>query len=75
MSFKIKGKAKYLNIGSGFWGIIDSKGNEWLPINMPEQLKSDGQNVECRATDHDGDSMHMWGKLVKIVSFKTISSK
>lgn len=72
MSFKIKGTAKYLELGSGFWGIISDKGDEYLPINMPEQLKFNGKKVECRAVSHDGFSMHMWGKMVKIVSFKTL---
>ncbi len=73
MSFKIKGEAKYIDLGTGFWGIVDDKGGEWLPVNMPEQLKYEGKRVECRAIESDGFSMHMWGKLVRIVSFKTVA--
>ncbi len=75
MSFKIAGKAKYFNIGTGFWGIIDDKGNEWLPEIMPEQLKFDNHKVECKAVKSNGFSMHMWGTMVRIVSFKTISTE
>lgn len=73
MSFKIKGIAKYVDLGTGFWGIVAKDGKEYLPVNMPEQLKSDNHKVECRAVKYDGVSMHMWGEMVKIVSFKTIT--
>jgi hypothetical protein len=75
MSFKIVGKAVYNNIGMGFWGIIESNGKEWLPINMPEQLKYENCTVECKAEVYDGDTIHMWGTPVKIVSFKTLKPK
>ena len=72
MSFKIKGKAKYINLGTGFWGIESKNGEKYLPINMPEQLKYEGKTVQCRAVKYDGDTMHMWGEAVKIISFKTV---
>ncbi|WP_235295686.1 hypothetical protein [Portibacter marinus] len=73
MSFKIEGKAKYINIGTGFWGIIDNNGKEYLPVNMPEQLKFDGENVECRAKKSDAMNIHMWGEPISIISFETVN--
>lgn len=71
---KITGKAHYQNIGPGFWGIIDSKGNEWRPVNMPEQLKYEGAKVEITAHEIDeGMSIFMWGKPVHITAFSTVS--
>jgi hypothetical protein len=72
MSFKINGTAKYIDLGTGFWGIVTKDGKNYLPMPMPEQLKSEGHEVECRAVKIDAMNMFMWGETVKIVSFKTI---
>lgn len=70
---KIKGKVSFQNLGTGFYGIIDQKGNEWRPVRMPEQLKYDGKEVEIVAKEVDeGMSIFMWGTPVKIISFKTM---
>ncbi len=70
---KITGKVVYQNIGAGFWGIIDNKGNEWRPVNMPEQLKHEGEQVTVEAKEVDEMSVFMWGTPVKITSFTTIT--
>lgn len=67
----ITGKALYQQIGPGFWGIVDKKGGEWRPINMPEQLKYEGREVTVEVVEVDDMSIFMWGKPVKIVSFST----
>lgn len=72
---KITGKVVYQNIGTGFWGIVDGKGNEWRPVNMPEQLKYEGQQVTVDAKEVDEMSVFMWGTPVKITSFQTITPK
>ena len=72
MSKKLVGTVKYIDLGTGFWGIIDKSGKEWLPINMPEQLKHEGKEVTCRVIPYDGFTTHMWGEAVKVVSFQTI---
>lgn len=71
---KIKGKVVYQNLGTGFWGIIDEKGNEWRPVNMPEQLKYEGKEVTVEIREVDEDvSIFMWGTPVKITSFQTMT--
>lgn len=70
---KIRGRAVYKDLGLGFWGIEDSNGNQWLPVNMPEQLKTDGARVTCSIIKIEGESMFMWGEPVKIISFNTIT--
>lgn len=63
----------YLDINGGFWGLIDAKQNQFLPINFPEQLKIKDKkiNVSLRKRD-DMMSMHNWGTLVEITAFETI---
>ena len=39
---KITGKVVWMELGTGFWGIVDGRGNEYRPVNMPEQLKQAG---------------------------------
>lgn len=73
MKKQITGKVVYQNLGMGFWGIVGNDGNEWLPINMPEQLKNEGAKVTVVIkTIDDHMSMHMWGTAVKIISFQTL---
>lgn len=67
---KIKGTVVYNNIGPGFWGIIDTQGNEWRPINMPEQLKTEGKAVTVSIQIIEEEmSIFMWGTAVKVTAF------
>ena len=70
---KIKGKVVYLSFEGGAYGIIDSNGRKYLPLNMPEQLKKDGAEVVCTVKPSDAETMMMWGEPVFIESFETIS--
>jgi hypothetical protein len=68
---RIQGTVTYQSLGTGFWGIIDEKGNEWRPVNMPEQLKKEGKKVTVTAHESDEMSIFMWGTPVEIVRFHT----
>jgi len=71
----ITGKVVYQNIGMGCWGIVANNGKEYRPVNMPEQLKTEGAKVTVSArTVMESVSMFMWGTPVKITSFETIGS-
>ena len=70
---RIKGTVAYQNLATGFWGIIGDDGQEWRPINMPEQLKFEGKKIRITAVDVEEDfSIFMWGTPVRIISFHTI---
>ena len=71
MAKSISGKVVYQDIGPGFWGIIDHQGNEWRPVNMPNQLKYPGKEVQVKISEVKEEmSVFMWGRAVKIVSFE-----
>ena len=70
-TFQLNGKATRVELEGGFWGIIDQEGNQWQPVNMPEQLKREGSEVECTVYKTDAVSSAMWGEPVHIVSFET----
>ena len=70
----IQGKVVFKNIGPGCWGIVDDKGGEWRPVNMPEQLKYQGAEVRAKARQIPEEfSIFMWGTAVQISSFETLS--
>jgi len=71
----ITGKVVHQNIGMGCWGIVADNGKEYRPVNMPEQLKTEGAKVTVSAsTVKESVSMFMWGTPIKITSFETIGS-
>ena len=69
---KITGTAAYQNLGTGFWGIIGDDGSEYLPINMPAQLKMKKAKVTVTAQEAEVMTMFMWGTPIKITSFTTV---
>ncbi|MDX1700200.1 MAG: hypothetical protein R3250_06245 [Melioribacteraceae bacterium] len=70
----LEGRAKYIHLETGFWGIIGKNGKEYLPVNMPEQLKLNGATVKCTAEVlNDFDTIYQWGIPIRIISFHTIS--
>ena len=70
---KIIGKVVFLSLEGGAYGIIDSTGRKFFPLNMPEQLKKDGANVICTIRPSDAETMIMWGEPVIIESFETLA--
>ena len=71
---RINGTAQYQDIGMGFWGIIATSGEQYRPVNMPKELKKEGMSLRCKAIEiHDDESVFMWGKAIKIVSFETLA--
>lgn len=72
---KIKGKVVYLELEGGIWGIVDEKGGDWLPINMPFELMKDGLTVEVEAIKSpDFLSGAMWGTPIEISKFQILPS-
>ena len=69
---EIKGTVKYIDLEIGFWGIEATNGEKYIPVNMPEQLKNQGREVEITAElTPDIAGVHMWGTYIKILSFET----
>ena len=68
---RIEGKVVYMPLEGGFWGVVDVDGNEWLPLEMADELKKDCLRVilEVRKAK-DVFSMFNWGTPVKILSFQ-----
>ncbi len=69
--FRINGKVVHQDLEGGFWGIVGEDGRQWLPINMPEQLKREGKKVSITVRESDSVGIQMWGVPVKVISFHT----
>jgi len=68
----IEGKVNYFDLEGGFWGITDDKGGQWLPVNMPEQLKMKDRKIKVTIKEVDEETLFMWGTPVRILSFETL---
>ncbi len=74
MTETINGKIVYQNLGTGFWGIEATNGQQYRPVNMPEQLKHEGARVHLIVREVKEEmSIFMWGKAVRVLSFHTLS--
>ena len=72
MVHKITGKIIFLDMGPDSWAIEGDDGRQWLPINMPNQLKIKGEHVFVTAKESDFESVFMWGNPIEIISFHTL---
>ncbi len=70
---KITGKVVLLPFEGGAYGIEDQNGKQYLPVNMPNQLKKEGAKVTCSIRPADVESMIMWGEPVFIYAFETLA--
>ncbi len=69
----VSGKVAYQQLGGGFWGIIGDDGQEYRPVNMPNQLKYEGHRVKVKVVPVEEEmSIFMWGQTVKVISFETM---
>jgi hypothetical protein len=68
-----KGAVKYLSFEGGFYGIVGDDGENYDPINMPQEFKVDGLRVQFVANITNYLSFHMWGYVVKLVSIERLS--
>jgi hypothetical protein len=67
----IKGKVVFEPIEGGIWGIVDTEGVQWLPLNFPAGLKKPGARVQAIVLEReDVVSFAMWGKAVTIRSYR-----
>lgn len=65
---RIRGKVVYMDLATGFWGIVDGAGNKWRPVVLPERFQREGLEVELSAEPAAGDvSVFMWGTPVRIL--------
>ena len=71
-TFTVKGRVKYQEVGTGFWGIIGDDGGKWKPTVMPKELQKENLKVEIEAKEvKNAVSIFMWGKTIEIIEFSS----
>ncbi len=70
---KLKGKATFVNLEGGFWGIVGDNGDRYFPVNMPDQLKIEGANVDVSySMPRNAMTSQMWGDPIWVIGFRTL---
>ncbi len=60
------GEIVYLSFEGGFFGIKSDDGNNYDPINLHFEFAVVGLRVESFGERLDLDTIHMWGKIIRI---------
>ncbi|MDW7732113.1 MAG: protease inhibitor I42 family protein [Methanolobus sp.] len=73
---KANGTVNYIELEGGFYGITDQNGTHYDPVNLDDEFKKDGLEIEFTAYPRDDlASIHMWGRLIEIRSAKVPNQK
>lgn len=73
MSNSITGTVVYQQIGMGFWGIEDTRGNQYRPVQMPKALQKKGAKVRISFSEADNQmSIFMWGTAIVIHDYELL---
>ncbi len=66
---KIEGRITYQELEGGFWGIIGTGGDKYVPIErLPEDVQVDGLAIHADVEPVQMLGTTMWGTHVKINS-------
>ena len=74
-TFHLTGQVVYVNIESGFYGIIGDDGKKYQPTNLPRKLRTQGTPIKFDAqTKENMVSSIMWGNIVELSNASQITS-
>lgn len=63
--------SQYISIEGGFYGLIDSDGNQYMVENLPQQLTDTSKKFKITFEPLDVFGFQMWGKPIRLISFTT----
>ncbi len=70
---KIEGKISYQDLEGGFWGIIDTDGKRYVPVErLPDHVRIDGMRIRADLEPVHMVGTAMWGEHVKVASITTV---
>jgi hypothetical protein len=70
----IVGEVTFVDLATGFWGIIETSGKKWRPVRMPDELKEKGKKIKITAKPAESSmSVFMWGEPVEILEWTEVS--
>jgi hypothetical protein len=69
------GEIEFYPIEGGFYGIISDEGTHYEPINLPDEFKIDGLQVQfILKLPKDSTSYHLWLKIVEIYHIEELGN-
>jgi heat shock protein HslJ len=66
--FSDTGTVRFIELEGGFFGIITPEGNNYLPLNLPQEFQVDSIQVIFTAHEEQNGSTTMWGIPIRIDS-------
>lgn len=64
---------KYINLEGGFFGLLTTEGQHWLPVNLKSEFKKNGTVVKIRGHEMKNMmSIQQWGKPFSITHIQLI---
>jgi hypothetical protein len=70
----IKGRVTYQDLEGGFWGIISSTGDRFVPVEpLPDDCREDGLEIDATVEPAHVLGTTMWGTHVKILDITPCS--
>ncbi len=66
MEVSATGTIHYIDLEGGFYGIVTDGGEQYLPLNLAEELKVNGTEVTFTGVTEDASTMQMWGTPIRI---------
>jgi len=73
-NISFSGTIRYIDLEGSFWGIIATDGTHYEPTNLSDDYKHDGLAVQVVAVTKDLYNIHMWGKIIEIISISRIEN-
>ncbi|TRX53090.1 hypothetical protein [Thalassomonas sp. M1454] len=68
------GTLKFYNLEGGFFGLTTEDGQQFLPLNLPNEYKKNGAVIKVFGhIDNDVMTIQMWGRPFKVISAELVS--
>lgn len=69
------GVIKFINLESGFYGIIGDDGKNYQPVNLSNEFKVDGMKIKFEGRLRKNlSTIYMWGEPVEILKVEKINN-
>jgi inhibitor of cysteine peptidase len=69
------GEIVFLSFEGGFFGINSDDGEHYDPINLPDEFKIDGLQINfIGIIRNDLLSFHMWGRILELIFIKEVET-
>jgi hypothetical protein len=71
--FSGEGTVRFINLEGGFYGIVTSSGERFIPDNLPRALFADGIPIRFTAMiGNQEPGISMWGRTIHLISHEKI---